>query len=565
MTKPGVVSAVQCLAAGLLAASAHGVTAGAATSVPVLGPLAHPAVVHRPAMPGHTSFQGMIPPGEESTNWSGYEDAGQGVEFTQVSASWTVPTLEANVTGSSSTWVGIDGTSTPDLIQAGTEQDWTISGPSYYAWYELLPGSAIELGDVHPGDRVTVKISKAAAAKWTISIDDATSGSDWSEQVAYSAAGTSAEWVVEAPSASATNSVEPLAAFGSVTFSGLTATGPGAANALAEPVYLVQQGDDLIEAYPGAYDGGGDSFTDYFGSPTGPLVTRAIPLDGSTNGATVGSAATPAGSGGYWLVGANGGIFSFGDARFYGSTGDLRLRQPVVAVAAAKNFGGYWLVAKDGGVFGFGGAPYLGSVPGLGIGPAGSKSGRHLASPVVAAAASTEGAGYYMVTASGTVFSFGSATSEGSCGGTHKCSASVSAIVPDRSGRGYWLVLSDCQVVAFGNAAKVGASDCEAYAKAKSVRAVAAATTPSGKGYWVVLANGAVFPEGDAKSLSTWQPPRPAASVGPSAVAIIPTVGGGGVWVVFADGQVTAYGDATQMGSASTAKLSAPIVAGAGW
>ena len=47
----------------------------------------------------------------------------------------------------------------------------------------------------------------------------------------------------------------------------------------------------------------------------------------------VAMAATPTGDG-YWLVESDGGIFSFGDARFFGSTGALRLNQPIVAMAA---------------------------------------------------------------------------------------------------------------------------------------------------------------------------------------------------------------------------------------
>ena len=35
---------------------------------------------------------------------------------------------------------------------------------------------------------------------------------------------------------------------------------------------------------------------------------------------------------GYWLVAADGGIFSFGDAAFLGSTGAIRLNQPIVAM-----------------------------------------------------------------------------------------------------------------------------------------------------------------------------------------------------------------------------------------
>ncbi len=71
------------------------------------------------------------------------------------------------------------------------------------------------------------------------------------------------------------------------------------------------------------------------------------------NQPVVGIAATPDGHG-YWLVAGDGGVFSFGDARFYGSEGGRRLNQPVVGIAATPDGHGYWLVAADGGVFSFG-------------------------------------------------------------------------------------------------------------------------------------------------------------------------------------------------------------------
>jgi hypothetical protein len=65
--------------------------------------------------------------------------------------------------------------------------------------------------------------------------------------------------------------------------------------------------------------------------------------------------------GGYWLVASDGGIFSFGDARFYGSTGALALNAPIVGMAATHDGGGYWLVASDGGIFTYGDAGFFGS------------------------------------------------------------------------------------------------------------------------------------------------------------------------------------------------------------
>jgi hypothetical protein len=43
-------------------------------------------------------------------------------------------------------------------------------------------------------------------------------------------------------------------------------------------------------------------------------------------------AASPGGQG-YWLVASDGGVFSFGDAPFEGSTGALSLSAPVVGIS----------------------------------------------------------------------------------------------------------------------------------------------------------------------------------------------------------------------------------------
>ncbi len=93
------------------------------------------------------------------------------------------------------------------------------------------------------------------------------------------------------------------------------------------------------------------------------------------NKPVVGMAATPTGRG-YWLVASDGGIFSFGDAAFYGSTGGLHLNQPIVGMAATPTGRGYWLVASDGGIFSFGDAAFYGSTGGI-----------HLNQPIVGMAA----------------------------------------------------------------------------------------------------------------------------------------------------------------------------------
>ena len=60
---------------------------------------------------------------------------------------------------------------------------------------------------------------------------------------------------------------------------------------------------------------------------------------------------------GWWL---RRGVFTFGDANFDGSTGGYALNKPVVGMASSVDGLGYWLVASDGGIFSFGDAIYHG-------------------------------------------------------------------------------------------------------------------------------------------------------------------------------------------------------------
>ena len=66
----------------------------------------------------------------------------------------------------------------------------------------------------------------------------------------------------------------------------------------------------------------------------------------------------------YWEVASDGGIFTFGNAAFYGSMGGKPLNRPIVGMAATPDEDGYWLVASDGGIFSYGDAGFFGSTGG---------------------------------------------------------------------------------------------------------------------------------------------------------------------------------------------------------
>jgi beta-lactamase class A len=271
----------------------------------------------------------------------------------------------------------------------------------------------------------------------------------------------------------------------------------------------------------------------------------------ATLAATLTTGALPAGAahgagGGYWLAGADGQVYRFGNATELGSIGGTNLNQPVVCMTSTATGHGYWLVARDGGVFAFGDAPYAGSTGGI-----------VLNQPIVgmaippAAAGAGPGTGYWLVAADGGVFAFGTAGFFGSTGSI-RLNQPIVGIAATPSGQGYWLMARDGGVFAFGDAGFFGSTG--------SIRLnqpiTSMAANPSGKGYWLSAADGGVFAFGDAAFFGapTGRPP------GGATVGIAATASGQGYWLVARDGGVFAYGDAPFVGSAVGA-TSAAVVA----
>jgi len=296
----------------------------------------------------------------------------------------------------------------------------------------------------------------------------------------------------------------------------------------------------------------GDYTIAYLSAPNGFVVRPG------TNPSPPPPPPPPPPSHGYWLVGSDGGIFTFGSAQFYGSTGNIRLNRPVVGITPTADLGGYWLVATDGGIFSFGDTQFYGSVPGLGLAPAGSSGpGQRLNAPIVGMVPAIDDRGYFMVASDGGVFAFGDATFEGSCPGIiGGCSGPAVAVMPDASGHGYWLVTQTGHVYTFGDAPFLGAPGPVSSAVTSAVR------SPDGRGYWILTAGGTVYAYGTALNFG-----GPASSVGGlnPASAIFTTSDGGGYWVASAIGSVFTYGDAPFDGSMAGTHLNGSIIAATGY
>ena len=245
-------------------------------------------------------------------------------------------------------------------------------------------------------------------------------------------------------------------------------------------------------------------------------------------------APTKAAGAGYYVLGSDGGIFSFGQAPFLGSVPGLGLPAKVTALrlAATASGRGYHILGADGGVFTFGDAVFHGSVPGLDLG---------VRVQALDMQRTATGMGYWVLGADGGVFSFGDAPFFGSVPGLGIEGAKALRLVPTPTGKGYWVLGVDGGVFSFGDADFYGSVPGLGIA----TKVVAMAPGPKGTGYWVLGADGGVFSFGapfhgsvPGAGLCTW----------PEGVQMAATATAKGYWVVGEEGSVFAFGDAPRYG-----------------
>ena len=248
---------------------------------------------------------------------------------------------------------------------------------------------------------------------------------------------------------------------------------------------------------------------------------------------------------GYWLVASDGGIFAFGDAQFKGSTGAIKLNQPITGMSPTPTRNGYFLVASDGGVFAFGDAVFRGSTGAI-----------KLNQPMVGIASTVNGGGYWMVAKDGGIFAFGNAQFKGSTGGI-KLAQPIVGLAPTHTGNGYYLVAADGGVFAFGDAVFRGSTGGIKLAKP----VVGMTVTPTGLGYYLVASDGGVFAFGDA----VFRGSTGGIKLNAPIVGMSRSASGGGYRLVATDGGVFAFGDAPFKGSTGAIKLNRPIVGMAGF
>ena len=230
------------------------------------------------------------PPFLVSANWSGYFVPSDNV-VTEVSGQFTVPKLECDGvrTAGESTWVGIGGAgkAAGALLQTGVRSV-CVSGtqfanPGWWAEFPKYPEVDFASRFVSAGDSMRATVSRNPDGSWTTRLDDLTTGisgvmttgksygtvrdsnpSVWLDEegsaagVSYSG-GYTAEWIVEAFE-QADMPLVPLADFGSIAFSGLTASPPSWGLTANERVGL-GDADGNLWAAPSKPDSSGRGFS----------------------------------------------------------------------------------------------------------------------------------------------------------------------------------------------------------------------------------------------------------------------------------------------------------------
>jgi myo-inositol-hexaphosphate 3-phosphohydrolase len=276
-------------------------------------------------------------------------------------------------------------------------------------------------------------------------------------------------------------------------------------------------------------------------------VTTTLPAPLETTTTTAPIQVVPARSG-YWMVGTDGRVYAFGDAKIYGDAalpagaqavdleptptgngywiiddlgnvyargdamsqpnldrGKIRSAEVITSLSATKTGKGYWIFTSIGQVIPFGDAVFYGDM-----------SKTKLNAPVLDSIPTASGKGYYMVAADGGIFTFGDADFYGSTGNI-KLNKPVQSLVPDGDGAGYWLVASDGGVFAFEAPFRGSLGDVK-------LNKPVTGMVRYGNGYIMVAEDGGIFNFSDkdfSGSLGASPPAKPVTSVAALDIAAV--------------------------------------------
>ncbi|ROV95943.1 hypothetical protein VMCG_07942 [Cytospora schulzeri] len=170
---------------------------------------------------------------EYSSNWAGAVLIGTG--YKSVTGTFVVPTPSEPSGGNSRTeyaasaWVGIDGdTASNSILQTGIDVYAEDGEVAFDAWYEWYPDYAYDFSGItiSAGDTITVTVTATSKKAGTAVVENVSKGTSVTHTFTSQSNALeelNAEWIVE--DFSEGYSLVPFADFGTVTFTGATATG----------------------------------------------------------------------------------------------------------------------------------------------------------------------------------------------------------------------------------------------------------------------------------------------------------------------------------------------------
>ncbi len=145
------------------------------------------------------------------------------------------------------------------------------------------------------------------------------------------------------------------------------------------------------------------------------------------------------GGGGYWILMANGEVIEFGDAHPI-SRPPVELSAPASRLAVSSS-GGAWIVAVDGGVFAVDGAPFHGSIP---------ASPDIEAAEIVAIMSERNASGYTLVDATGLTYDFGESLTPTDHGSSQRCESSEVSDAVRLANGGHRILTTTGHIRAYG-------------------------------------------------------------------------------------------------------------------
>jgi hypothetical protein len=205
------------------------------------------------------------PAGQASGNWSGaLVEAPDGFKIQSIAGQWTIPNCAPSADGvtACSIWVGFDGNGLQDLLQAGIQCEFTRTTngvqSQLYSWWEWLPNplgiQKISVPVASIGHEVYCLITALSSTTGRIFLKNLTTNDATTFDVSAPDGGTllgsSAEWIVEAPSVGGDPDT-PLCNYGTAEFSSCVAgvsNGTSLSSSDGTSLYMQQDGQVVSTA-----------------------------------------------------------------------------------------------------------------------------------------------------------------------------------------------------------------------------------------------------------------------------------------------------------------------------